>query len=396
NGEPIVLPVFFQATTASDDTLTLTRPLERYLPHVQLAAVNRRPGADGLERSWRSSWNVDGRRYRSIIDLDGGLPPETVVPIDFSISPASFAYVSYVDLLNGRVRAATLRGKTVFVGATAVELGDMVPVPLHQSLPGVVVQAITLESVRAGPQRNLPGWSLQLALAGWTLLCAAFLRARSWRRNASVLLGALALIVSISLFVYVAHRVLVEVVPFALATITVFLALTLRSLDQQTWRAVTYALGMRRREALLRSIVHSSTDCIVCIDEVGLIQTANPAAARLFACPVGDLVGAPIARFIPGLARTADYSGADLLAALDGGITEWDARPPVGNLFPVELTVGRVRLHSERLYTAIVRDISERKAQQRRLEHQAMHDSLTQLPNRAALMQRLDALLAPD
>ncbi len=392
--EPIVLPVFFQAVTAADGSPKLTRPLDRFLPHVQLAAVNRRPGKDGLERSWRSSWDVGGQHYRSVIDLEGELLPESEVAIDYSISPASFTYVSYVDFLEGRVPVSVLAGKTVFVGATAVELGDMVPVPLHRSLPGVVVQALALESVRAGPQRALPvGWLL-LALAGWTLLGAAALRARSWRRNALVLAAALALTGASSLYLYAGHRLLMEVLPFAFAIIAVFLASTLRSLDQQTWRAVTYALGMRRRDALLRSIVHSSIDCIVCVDENGTIQTANPAAARLFACTSADLVGAPFARFIPGLATAADPTRPDFFASLDGGIAEWDARPLAGEPFPIELAVGRVRLHTERLYTAIVRDISERRAQQRRLEHQATHDSLTQLPNRAALMQRLDAALA--
>ena len=394
--EPIVLPAFFQAVTAADGSPKLTRPLERFLPHVQLAAVNRRPGEDGLERSWRSSWSVGGQRYRSIIDLEASLPAESEVPIDFSISPASFTYVSYLDLLEGRVPRSMLAGKTVFVGATAVELGDMVPVPLHRSLPGVVVQALALESVKAGPQRVLPGGLLLLTLAGWTVIGAAALRARSWRRNAAVLAVALALIGASSLYLYAGHRLLLEVLPFAFAIVAVFLAVTLRSLDQQTWRAVTYALGMRRRDALLRSIVHSSIDCIVCVDETGTIQTANPAAARLFACTSRELVGAPIARFIPGLATAGDSSRPGFFTALDGGISEWDARPAAGEPFPVELAVGRVRLHTERLYTAIVRDISERRAQQRRLEHQATHDSLTQLPNRAALTQRLDAALAAD
>ena len=135
---------------------THSRPLDRFLPYVQLVAVNRRPGDDGLERSWRSSWRIDRKLHRSIIDPEGKLPPETEVPIDFSISPASLTYISYVDLLEGRVAPATLAGKTVFVGATAVELGDMVPVPVYKSLPGVVVQALALESVRAGPLRVAP------------------------------------------------------------------------------------------------------------------------------------------------------------------------------------------------------------------------------------------------
>ncbi len=393
-GAPVVLPVFFQALTSADGEPVLTRPMARFLPHVQLAAVNRQPGSDGLERSWRSSWNVDGSRYRSVIDLDGRLSQEIEVPIDFSISPASFTYFSYVDLLSGRVPASALRGKTVFVGATAVELGDMVAVPRYRSLPGVVVQALAVESVRSGPQQSLPVWLSLLALAGWCLASAALLRARAWRRNAEALALALVSIAAASVYAAAAHRLLLEVAPFALATIGIFLAVTLRSLDRQTWRAMSYALGMRRRDALLRSIVHSSTDCIVCVDQDGLIQTANPAAARLFGCASSDLIGAPIPRFIPGLATTETGAAADPLAALDGRITECDAMTATGEALPVELAVGRVRLHSERLYTAILRDISERKAQQRKLEHQATHDSLTGLPNRAALMQRLESALA--
>ncbi len=396
SAEPIFLPEFYQAATAADSTLALSRPLDRFLPYVRLATVNRRPGDDGLERSWHSSWRIDGRLHRSIIDPDGTLPAETEVPIDFSISPASFAYVSYVDLLEGRVAPSVLAGKTVFVGATAVELGDMVLVPIHKSLPGVVVQALALESVRAGPQRMLQEWIVLAALAAWALLSAFLLRARSWRRNAAVLAAAVLLTAAMSVYLHAAHRLLFEIMPFVLVTVAAFLSVTLRSLDRQTWRAMSYALGMRRREAVLKSIVQSSSDSIVCVDEAGIIRTANPAAAQLFRCPAGELVGAPIGRFIPGLAEAAHASRADVLAALDHGISEWDARPPAGDPFPVELAVGRVRLHNERLYTAIVRDISERKAQQRRLEHQATHDSLTGLPNRAALMQRLESEFSAD
>ena len=57
-------------------------------------------------------------------------------------------------------------------------------------------------------------------------------------------------------------------------------------------------------------------------------------------------------------------------------------------------TFSRVRLRDERLYTAIIRDISERKAQQRQLQFQATHDPLTALPNRPAFAAHLDSLLA--
>src|SRR6185436_11518222 len=84
------------------------------------------------------------------------------------------------------------------------------------------------------------------------------------------------------------------------------------------------------------------------------------------------------------------------LAALHGTIHECDARTLNGEIFPVEISVSRVRLNTERLYTAIVRDIRERRAQTRHLQHAATHDSLTSLPNRAALLSQLERALAPD
>jgi diguanylate cyclase (GGDEF)-like protein/PAS domain S-box-containing protein len=391
--EPIILPAFVQATGAADPRPMLTRPLPRFQRHSRLAAVNRMSGPDGLQRMWRSSWPAGLEHYRSIVDLDGRLPPESEVTIDFSISPQSFEYVSYVDVLEGRVPARTFDGKTVFVGATAIELGDMVPVPVYRALPGVVVQALAVESVRAGLLRTPAAWISHLALAAWTLLVAAALGRRSWRRNTAVLAASLALLLALWLYVHSVHRWLAEFVPFAFATAAVFLGFVLQSLDEQTWRAVTYALGLRRRDALLKSIVQSSTDGIVCIDAAGIVRTANPAAATLFACDARELVGTPIARFVTGL-DVASGDERHALDLLDGRITEWEARSAVGRAFPLELSVSRVRSHDDRLYTAIARDISARKAQQRRLEHQAMHDALTQLPNRASLIQRLERVLA--
>jgi diguanylate cyclase (GGDEF)-like protein/PAS domain S-box-containing protein len=395
DGSPVVLPAFFQHATAADRESQLTEPLARFARHVTLAAVNRQPGPDGLERSWRSAWTLNGRTIESVIDPDGLLASDGEIAIDYSISLQSFEYVSFVDVLRGGVPGTSLRDRTVYVGATAVELGDMVAVPLHRSLPGVVVQALATESVRAGPIRPLAGWQLLLLLAAWTVLAALAMEGRGWRRNASSLACTVALLAGASLYAHNELRLALETMPFALAAAGVFLATTVRSLDRESWRAIRYALGMRRREALLKSVVQSSTDGIFCIDPAGRIRTANPAAESLFGCSGRDLVGAPVGRFIPELAVAAEDQ-AEAFAALEGRVTEWDATTAQGRTFPVELAVSRVRLRSEQLHTAIARDITERKSHERRLEHQAMHDSLTQLPNRAALMQQLATGLRRD
>jgi diguanylate cyclase (GGDEF)-like protein len=89
-------------------------------------------------------------------------------------------------------------------------------------------------------------------------------------------------------------------------------------------------------------------------------------------------MGMRLQAFIPGLPPELSPSRS-----------EWDAMNADGVTFPVELSISRVLVPDDRLYTAIIRDISERRAQQGALEHQASHDPLTGLPNRAALARML-------
>ncbi len=403
---PLALPTFLQYRSPTDARFIVVKPRPRFARRVELVAVNRQVGPDGFTRAWRNAWSIDGKRVPSSIDPRRLIARDQDVIIDFSISPGSFTYVSYVDVLEGRVPRDTFAGKQVFVGGTAVELNDMPPVPIHGSLPGIVVQALAAETVNAGAPRVLPEWARFALLAGWTLLAALLFGLRrsarsspSWRRNFAVFVLLFGLAGGASFYAFFAHRLWLDAAAPIVAITLLFVAATLRSLDGQTWRALAYSLGMRRREALLKSIVQSSTDCIVCIDENGIIKTANPAASRLFDCAAYDLLDEPIAKFI---AHLAGDGASARLGALHGLIRECDARTLKGEVFPVEMAVSRVRLFSsvgrgpntERLYTAIVRDIRERRAQQRRLQHQATHDSLTSLPNRAALLSRLDTALA--
>ncbi len=393
----VILPTYFQHSSGTEQTLITAAPLRRFARRTERAVVNGEPpGADGLTRSWRNFWTIEGQRLPTVIDPQRLLPDEQEVFIDFSISPTSFAYVSYLDLLDGQVPREALAGKTVFVGGTAIELGDMLSVPVYRTLPGIVVQALAAETVNAGAPRVPSRLTSLGVLALWTALIALLYsgkRGARWLRNLAVLAVSMAAIGGLSLVVFKYDRTMLDTAAPLLVSALLFIAVTVRSLEAQTWRALAYAVGMRRRDALLKSVVHSSTDCIVCVDDAGIIKTANPAASRLFGCASYELIDEPIAKFITLLA--GDGAGPRL-GALHGEIRECDARTLNGEVFPVEISVSRVRLNSERLYTAIVRDIRERRAQQRRLQHQATHDSLTGLPNRAALLSNLEAALGAD
>ena len=365
-GFPIALPAFFQNRSADDDTLVVRRPLPRFTRHTEVAAVNALPGADSLTREWRNYWTLDGQRTPSVIDPGRSLDADQAVSIDFSISPRSFTHISYVDLLEGRVPREALVGKTVYVGGTALELRDMLAVPVYGALSGVELQALATETVSRGVPRVLPVWAALALLALWTALAALLFSTRKglrWRRNLAVAVLSMAAAAGLSFYAFAGARIVVDAAAPMLVIGLLFIAMTVRSLEAQTWRTLAYSLGMRRRDALLKSVVQSSTDAIICIDEAGVVKTANPAATRLFNCAAYELLDEPISKFITLLA--GDNSGARL-GALHGVIRECDARSQTGEVFPVEISLSRVRLNSERLYTAIVRDIRDRRAQQHR------------------------------
>jgi diguanylate cyclase (GGDEF)-like protein/PAS domain S-box-containing protein len=388
-GTPVLLASHFQPVRQSGAEIVLTRPLPQFAAHALETSVMLRPSGDGLVRGMQSSWPLDRGDLHAVFSHGADEPLATTVAIDFAIQPSSFAYVSYSDLLNGEIDASALRGKRIYVGATAVELGDILAVPVFQALPGIVVQALASETVKAGLIVTPPIWLYIALLAALAIAYAALARTQDWRRNAFSLVLILALLTGVTVLLYAKFRIDLAVVPFVVVVLGIFAATVLLSLEKETWRALAYAVGLKRQDALLTSIVESSSDCIVCMDANGVVRTANVAATRLFANEKNTLVGNCIDLFIPGLAGAE----GDALPALSDALTERSALRANGDTFPVEIALSQVAFDKEQLFTAIVRDISERKARQRLLEHQAWHDSLTGLPNRAALTAHLDKVL---
>jgi diguanylate cyclase (GGDEF)-like protein/PAS domain S-box-containing protein len=386
-GAPIILPAFLQQASGADTGAVLRRPLDRFARHAMLASANQLLDADSLVRRFRPTWRDGQHELPSVVRLlNPSLQDGPDLPIDYSIALSSFSYVSYADLLAGRVDAGELRGRTVFVGATAIELNDILAAPVYRALPGVVVQALALETARQGIARSPPQWFQLATLAALAALTAAMSRSLDWRWSLAGVMAILASQGAVFVLAYSWTRLSIHFAAPALVTIAVFLAGALRSLDEQTLRALSYALGLRRRDALLKSVVDSSADAILCVDARGGVQIANPSAARLFDFHAGRLVGAPFGELVPKLRGQP-------LAALAASVMESEGMTRTGSVFPVELTVSRVLLADEELYTVIARDISERLAQQRELEYRATHDALTTLPNRSALVSHIEGVL---
>jgi PAS domain S-box-containing protein len=123
---------------------------------------------------------------------------------------------------------------------------------------------------------------------------------------------------------------------------------------------------MRASEARLGAIIGSTMDAIVCVDGEHRVVVFNPAAERMFRCPAADVLGGPLERFLPPRFRSGH---AEHLRAFGGfGPTSapaqmhgmlWGLRAD-GEEFPMEATLSRAQVGGGQLYTAVIRDISER------------------------------------
>ena len=149
--------------------------------------------------------------------------------------------------------------------------------------------------------------------------------------------------------------------------------------------------GLRASEARHRAVVNAAFDAILTIGADGEIRSFNGGAERIFGYAAREVIGQPIEALIAAEPETEPGPAARWFLAPDKSdrtheMTGWRAD---GSAFPVELSVAAVQVNGETLSTVIVRDVSERKAFEARLVHQAYHDSLTGLPNRVFFAERL-------
>jgi CHASE2 domain-containing sensor protein len=103
--------------------------------------------------------------------------------------------LSYLDVLEGRVPASSLRGAIVLVGATAPGLMDAYPTPVSSQdalMPGVEISAQALMALRDGRQlRAATPWQAALLTLGCLALASAALRFASPRVAVGAMLGLL-------------------------------------------------------------------------------------------------------------------------------------------------------------------------------------------------------------
>jgi PAS domain S-box-containing protein len=136
------------------------------------------------------------------------------------------------------------------------------------------------------------------------------------------------------------------------------------TLLQHRERAATAA---RASEARLEGMILAAMDAIISVDERQRIVVFNAAAERMFRCPAAQAVGRPLDRFIPPRVRDAhrrhvqEFGRRGATARRMGALGELTALRADGEEFPIEASISQAEAGGQKLFTVILRDITERK-----------------------------------
>ena len=140
-------------------------------------------------------------------------------------------------------------------------------------------------------------------------------------------------------------------------------------------------------DLIYKRVINASLDVIISINEKQEILLWNDASSKTFGYMEDEVLGKPITLIIPKKYHRKHKNGMRRFiktgkAKLIGKVVEVEGIKKDGSLFPIELSLSASKSRKGFIFTAIIRDISERKFLEKKLEDMAIRDSLTWMYNR--------------
>src|SRR5438067_3230638 len=117
-------------------------------------------------------------------------------------------------------------------------------------------------------------------------------------------------------------------------------------------------------ETRIRSIIENILDGMITVDEQGVICSMNPSAEKMFGCIDNEMVGHKFTKLVPksyGATPEPAVCAWEDLARQTGSTTLAVGRTRRHATFPIEISLSEMTVDKQKLYVAMVRDVTERK-----------------------------------
>jgi len=160
-------------------------------------------------------------------------------------------------------------------------------------------------------------------------------------------------------------------------------------------RVAERTVELHERELELRSVIENANDAYIGLDQRGVVTVWNRAAEQTFGYGAPEAIGKSLDDLIIPHAMRDAHRGGMLRYVTTGESTVLGKRlelPAVrkdGSSLIVELRMSVLELHGQKMFSAFLHDISERKEAEARREYESRHDMLTNLLNRRSLLETL-------
>ena len=125
-------------------------------------------------------------------------------------------------------------------------------------------------------------------------------------------------------------------------------------------------IDISRKEEEIRSVVDHMLDCVITIDEKGIIRSANPAVEKVFGYSRAEMIGQNVSMLMPEPHHSAhdgylEHYGRSDQPRIIGISREVEGLHKNGERIALDLGVSEYFIQGQRYYTGILRDVRERK-----------------------------------
>lgn len=392
----VVLPVLTQ--TQQHDNI-LIEPIKILADGAeQLAHVSMNFDAQGVARGLRLQFELqNGYRLPAMSLAVSRLSPRFVEPpakqdvlINFAGPPGSFRQLSYVDVLQDFLIRQTLKDKLVLIGTTATGIGSRIATPVSktdQLMSGIEFHANALASIQSGLIiRKIDFSSFALLTCFLVFIPVAvypLLRPRY----------ALTLLTSFALLTLVSSYVLMVFFQLWFAPVSTLVSLALSYPMWSLRRLEQLGDSLFRENEKVRATLNAIGDAVITTNTDGTIEIMNPAAEKMLALTSEQAAHQDFFQ----VCQVAKQTDQPLLSnrSLDSTMQLPETlviRNKLGKEFVVRVSSRALHAANGQLSGIVyaLTDLTEIMNINRKIAFMAAHDSLTELPNRVLLQDRLE------